>query len=198
VRFSGKLLELKMNSRTKQVNHGTWRMYRITLVDPEHRFRARLANVHSAGSGRIAFDAVVIARLHCYARLAQWESGVQLIALSTDAEADVELTLSCRAGVRFDMADILPAIVIEPEVTGANLKLTSFRVRRISKLDGALAHELGKSLRGVLARKIESKRGKMVERINSQINKNEDKLRFSLADLGKRAWDELADLAGLD
>jgi hypothetical protein len=52
--------------------------------------------------------------------------------------------------------------------------------------------------RGVLVRKIESKREKMVDRINRRIDKRRDKLRFSLADLGKRAWDEFRDLSGVD
>jgi hypothetical protein len=198
VRFSGKPFELKMNSRKKRVNHGTWRRYRITLVDPERRFRARLANVRAAGSGRVALDAVITARLHCFARLAKWESGVQLISLSTDAEADVHLRLRCEVSVRFDFADLVPAVSIQPEVTDADLRLVTFRVRRISKLDGPLVHELGKNLRGVLERKIEQKRAKMVARINRQINKHPEKLRFSVADLGRRAWDELTDLADLE
>jgi hypothetical protein len=198
VRFSGKPLELKMNSRKRRVNHGTWRMYRITLVDPEKRFRARIANVGGADNGRVGFDAIVTARLSCFARLSKWESGVQLISLSTDAQADVQLRLRCEVGVRLDVSEILPALVLDPRVTDAHLTLQSFRVQRISRLEGHLAHQLGKNLRGVLVRKIESKRQKMVDRINGRIEKNRDKLRLSLADLGEHAWDELLGLAGSD
>jgi hypothetical protein len=198
VRLSGKPFELKMNSRKREVNHGTWRMYQITLVEPDRWFRTRLANVGGTGAGQLGFDVIINARIHCFARLSQWESGVQLISLSTEAEADVRLRLRCEAGVRFDFANILPAATIEPKVTAADLRLIRFRVLRISRLDGPLAHELGKGLRGVLENKIESKRHKMVAKINRQIDKNKDKLRLSIADLGRRAWDELADVAGLD
>jgi hypothetical protein len=195
VRFSGKPLEMKMNSRKKQVNHGTWRLYRITLVDPENRFQARIVDARITGSGRVAFDAIVTARLNCYGRLAQWERGVQLISLSIDAVADVQLRLSCEVGVRPDFGQILPAIVVDPRVTDANLVLTDFRVHRISKLEGHFAHQLGKNLRGVLVGKIENKRQKMVERINSRIDQKRDKLRFSLAGLGKKAWEEFRDMS---
>ncbi len=197
LRFSGKPFEMKMNSRKKEVNHGTWTMYRITLVKPKYWFRTRVENVRGAGSGRVGFDVIVEARVHGFARLAQWESGVQLVSLSADGEADVRLRLRCEVGFGFDMVNILPAVSVEPEVTDADLQLIRFRVRRISQLGGALAHELGKGLRGVLEHKIESKRHKMVEKINRQIEKKKDKLRFSLAELGQSAWDEIADAAGL-
>jgi len=65
------------------------------------------------------------------------------------------------------------------------------RVYRVSRLDGPLVKQLGRSLRGVLERKLESKRGKIVEKANRQIAKNEDKLRFSLDQLASSAWSTL-------
>ena len=121
VRFSGKPFDLKMNSRKQEVNHGTWSLYRITLVEPESWFRPRVENVRGTESGRIGFDAVVDARVHCFARFAQSESGVQLISLSVDAEADVRLRLCGEVGSRFDMAEIRPAVTVQPEVTAADL-----------------------------------------------------------------------------
>jgi hypothetical protein len=196
VRLSGKPFELKMNSRKKLVNHGTWTMYRIALVKPKHWFRTRVANVRGAGAGRIGFDVIVLARVHGFARLSQWETGVQLISVSADAEADVKLRLRCQVGFDFQLVDYLPAVSVDPEVTRADLRLIRFRVRRISQIRGALAHELGKGLRDLLERKIETKRYKMVEKINRQIDKKRDRLQFSLAEIGRRAWSEISDMAG--
>ena len=73
--------------------------------------------------------------------------------LGADAEADVKLRLRCEVGFDFQLVDYLPAVSVDPEVTHADLQLIRFRVRRISQIRGALAHELGKGLRELLERK---------------------------------------------
>jgi len=188
VRFSGKLFELKMNSRRKTLNHGTWTMYEVRLKNPDE-LRVAVAHPRSQGGGRLGFDAIITARLDCVARLAEWRQGVQLIALSTDAEAAVRMRLSCAVGIKIDTKDSLPAVGVDAEVTDAQLEMTDFRVSRISRIDGALAHELGKGLRDILEEKIEEKQQNMVEKINRQIDKNEDRLRLSGGDALDAGWD---------
>jgi len=178
-------LKITTKRRRKLVNHGTWRRYQIALVDPKQRFHARILNLGRADDGRVEFDAIFDARLHAHARLSHWYEGVQLISLSTDALADVRLRVHCRIGAAVQAKDWIPELVLKPEVTDADLTLIGYRVTRISKLNGPVVRELGRTLRGVLVRKLEQKEHKLVEKANRQIEKNQDKLRLSI---GRAAW----------
>jgi hypothetical protein len=68
-------------------------------------------------------------------------------------------------------------------------------VHRFSKLSGPLARELSSSLREVVERKLESKQGKIVEKINTQIGRHPERLRLSLSDLVASRWKSLTGYA---
>ncbi len=184
-------LQIKTKRRWKEVNHGTWRKYEITQVDPARNLRARIENVHDAGNGKVGFDFSLVTKLHAFARVARWRKGVQIFSLSTDADADVQMLIRCEVGMRLDLTKIPPDVILQPTVTHADLQVVDFDVRKISKVQGSVAHELGRALHGVLLRKIDEKQEKLPEKINRQIAKNDDKLRFSISKLATEKWHAL-------
>lgn len=190
IRFSGKGLKIKAERRKKQVNHGTWKKYRISQINPEKHFRVQIENLRASDDGRTAFDAVFRSNLHACARLSEWQQGVRLVSVSTDAEATIRLQLDCRVGFELDSPDV----VFMPEVIDAQLDLLDFRVLRISKLKGSLAEQLGRRLRKKVEQKLDDKRKDLVKSINREIEENQDKLRLSPKQLAESKWEDVREL----
>jgi hypothetical protein len=191
LKISNDGLQIKTKRRKKQVNDGTWKMYRVELLNPHEEFHVRLENLHDAGRQRAGFDIVVSARVHAFGRMTKYVKGVQLASLSANADASLELRMNCRLGLRLDPSKLLPDVILAPEVTDADLRLTRFHLQDVSDLGGSLARELGHGVRNVLEDKIREERRRLPEKINRQLAKNQDKLRISFSDLARSEWSEL-------
>ncbi len=184
--------QIKTKRRKKEVKHGSWKMYRVQLVDPVEHFQIRLESIRTLPDARTEFIVCVDAKLKAFGRFAQWEHGVQLIALSANARADVRFRATCNLGSSLDPSRFPPDVVLDPIVTQAELKLVKYRLERVSQLGGSLANELGKALREVLEDQVAKQRHKLPEKINKQIEKNRDKMRFSISDVIGSQWGGLA------
>ena len=79
-------------------------------------------------------------------------------------------------------------------MTGADVQLIGYRITRVSRLDGPIVRELGRTLKQLVKKKLDDQEPKIVEKANKQIEKNRDSLTLSLADFGKTAWSELMEL----
>ena len=191
-------LKIETKRRKKHVNHGTWKRFRLTQINPRENTKARILNVRQLEDGRMAFRLELISRVNAYARLSEWNRGVRLASISLDADADVLLNLDCNVEVEVLPTRIPPDVVIKPEVTDAGLRVRRFRVNRVSHFDGPVARELGDSLKDVLLDKVNDSRPKLVSKINRQIAKNDDKLRFSLSDMLMDKWRGLTEPREVD
>ena len=185
------VLDWSTKRRWKEVNHGTWKRYEITQIEPEQNLTMRIENIRDAGGGRLGFDVLLSSKLHAFGRVAQWTKGVQMVNVSADAVAKVDLKLQCELGVSLDMRRFPPDVVLAPSVSAAALDVTEFELQKVSKLKGPLIRELSGSVRDVLLDKIEEKRHRLPEKINRQIAKNEDRLRLSLSDFATSKWETL-------
>jgi polyhydroxyalkanoate synthesis regulator phasin len=61
----------------------------------------------------------------------------------------------------------------------------------ISDAHGPLVREFGEELHDELNREIQDQRGKLVEKINRAITKNQDHLRLSIRDLIASGWEKM-------
>ncbi len=183
-------LQIKTKRRWREANHGTWKRYQAWLIDPEQHFNVRIESIRPLEPGRIAFDVVVDARLGLFARLSEWQLGVQLVSVSTDAEATVQLRLGCATSMRVEFPQLLPELVIDPEVQSAQLKLVDLDLQRISDLRGPAVEQLGRSLRDVLQDEINDRQPRLVAQANRQIDKNRHKLRLSMQGLAEDGWEK--------
>lgn len=187
-------LRIKTKRKRKELNHGSWEMYRLELIDPEEDFELRIENLRESADGRLEFDFLAEARFRAFGRWARWQRGVQLISLSADADARVRLRTHCLVAIRLDPTRLPPDVLLEPHVTAADLRLLDFRLLSLSDLKGPLAKQLGRALENVVEDKLEGKRKKLLEKMNRQIEKRRDKLRFSLRDLLNSPWSGTARL----
>lgn len=185
-------LKIKTRGQKREVNHGTWQLYRVRLIDPQQQFHIHVENVRELPAGRVAFDVWVEAQLDAYGQVVEWQRGVQLISTSADADAKIRLLVSCDVGLRLDPSRLPPDVILDPIVRSADLQLVDFHLRRISDFHGPVVKELGRQLRKVLENKIADQRAKIVEKVNRQIDKNRKSLRLSLHDVLASKWGDLA------
>ena len=173
-------LRIETKRRWKQVNHGTWKRYHIWLIDPTEHFHVEIRNVRPAGGAKVSFDVMIDARVGAFARLSEWQLDVQLISLGVDAEARVRLQAECELGLKMDVEGYPPDILLVPEIKKADLELVDFRLQRVSNFSGPLIKELGEELHDVLAGELRKREEGLPAKINKQIAKRQDRLRWSL------------------
>src|SRR5262245_32619577 len=53
VRVEGKPFHYHVNRRTKAVNHGVWKHYKVRIVDPQKDLAVTVANLQPLGGGRV-------------------------------------------------------------------------------------------------------------------------------------------------
>ncbi len=184
--------QVKTKRRKKQVNDGSWKLYRVRLIDPDANLDIELVELRPLPDGRIQFEIAADARLDVFARLSQWERGVQLLSLSVDAEARTQLRVRCDLALRLDLSRLPPDVILDPAVRAVELRLVEFRLNRVSQLGGSVAHELGRQARGRVEKELARQSDKLPEKFNRQIDKNRDRLRLSIHDMLASKWGSLA------
>ncbi|MCA9208424.1 MAG: hypothetical protein KDA55_08725 [Planctomycetales bacterium] len=185
-------LKLETHRTYSEKNHGTWKMYRIQLLDPAEQFRIDVENVHTAEDGRLGFDLLLSSRLEVLARLAQWQTGVQLISVGSEADALVRMRLSCLLRSRLDITHVPPEVLFDPEVASAEIDIVEFHLHNLSRLNGPLVDELSNDVHDLLERQVAKKREHLVTRMNRAIDKRQDRLRLSVRDLLASSWGQTA------
>lgn len=182
IEFRREGLKVETKRKKKLVNAGTWTKYSITLVEPEKNLVIQFQRLESLPDGRIAFAVSVDCSLDIFGRLSQWARDVQLISISANADAACRLTLEGTVQFQMNPLTFPPDIRLRPHVDVAHVDLTYYRVRRISQVGGDFAKVLGNGLRGTVDDKLEDMNAKLVDKINAQLTKHEDKLSFSAQD----------------
>ena len=195
VKFTGHVFrKLRVRKRTIDVNHGVWKKYRITQVDPEKHLRVRVLNMHSDQPGHLGLTLTIESAIHGWAQAKVYNRGVHVIALTSECDTKILLTLDCDIRVKFEPALFLSAVVIDPKVTSSKLILKDFRLKSIGKLHGPLVKELGDGLKSLIKDQLSSK--KLTKKLNRAIDKKREKLRFSADKYLASDWSTLSKSPG--
>jgi hypothetical protein len=189
---------LKIEKHTKEVKDGIWKQYRIDVVDPEHQLQIRIADVHQTDAGHSAFQILLSAKLHGVASWEQWKDGIKLLNANVEADSRIEARLDCEMAVDWKPSGVLGQLSIEPKVTGARLELVDFDLKKVSKIEGRAAHELGERLQNTLAKKLHAEEPKLLEKLNKAIQNRQDRLRFSPDDVVANGLSKLESLFDAD
>lgn len=182
ITFRREGLRIETKRKKKTVNSGTWTRYAISIVEPEKHLFIAFHRLEPLPDGSIAFGVTVECALDVFGRLSQWVRDVQVISLSANADAACRLTLEGTVQLQLNPLKLPPDISIKPHVDQAHVELTYYRVRRISQIGGDFAKHLGNGLRRVVDEKLADMNGKLVDKINRQLDKHQDKLTFSAQD----------------
>lgn len=184
--------QIKTKRQKKQVNDGAWKLYRVRLIEPDEHLSIQVQELRPGADGRVEFALAADARLELFARLAQWELGVQLLSISANATARTQLFLRGDVGLKLDPTRLPPDVMLDPRVRTAEVRLVDFRLERISQVGGAVAHELGQQSHSLLHKELAKQNQKLADKINRQIDKHRPRLRLSVQDLLASKWSSLA------
>ena len=116
---------------------------------------------------------------------------MQLYSLSAEADARVRLWTSAEIATHMDLTRFPPDVSLDPEITAAKFEIPDFRMRRIGELHGPLVRALSHATRETLEEKLAEDNAKLVAKLNRAIDKQEKKLKLSLADIMQSKWRDL-------
>ncbi len=185
-------LKIETRRRWKEVNDGTWTRYRVTPLDPDKHFAIRIETIEQLAGNKVRVQLAAISKVRLYGRLSQWEHGVQLVSLSAEADAQIQVRGTVEIALKLDPTKFPPDVFLVPTVTAADVEIAKFELRRVGKFDGPLIHSLSDETRDVLAKELAERRPKLVSSLNKQLAKKQDKLKFSLSELLKSEWGKYA------
>jgi hypothetical protein len=180
--------QLKTHRKYKQANDGEWQLYRVKLKDPAEHFDIQIANIRQLESGQVGLEVTVLANLEVFGRQSLWQHGVQLYSVSAEADARVRLWTSVEIAAHVDWTRFPPDVALDPKVTAARFEIPDFRIRRIGGFKGPVVRSLSHSTREALEAKLDEDNEKIVAKLNRAIDKQEKKLKLSLADVMASKW----------
>lgn len=179
-RLEGWKVETKRKKKT--VNHGTWSRYFIEFIEPAEKLQVNIRHIEFPPKGSIRVVTQVVAPVKLFGRVSQWQRDFQWISVSANAESTIELNVACDIQVLVNPLKIPPDVEFRPVVTDATVSVKEFSVQRISQIQGPLAELLGKGIREVLDKRLEDYREKLVIKMNTEIAKQQGKLKLSFQD----------------
>jgi len=179
---------IKTHRKYADKNDGQWQMVRVKLKDPNEKFDIQIADIRKLPDGKVGLEVTAVASLEVFGRHSQWEHGVQVYSISAEADARVRLWASVEVGTQVDWTQLPPDVALNPQVTAARFQIPDFRMRRIGHFEGPLVRSLSHSIREALEEKLADDNDKLVAKLNRAIDKQEKKLKLSLADVMKSKW----------
>jgi hypothetical protein len=174
--------KIEAKRKSKSVKHGLSSRYYIEFVNPAEKLEVQIVQIDFPKNAPIRVVTRVVAPLKLFGRVSEWARDIQLISISTNATATIELNVTCDIQVAVNPLKVPPDVEFKPVVLDATVALREFDVDRISQIHGSLADFLGKGIRQVLDRRLEDYRVKLVEKMNSEIAKQQGKLKLSIQD----------------
>jgi hypothetical protein len=182
---------IKTHRKYAQKNDGEWQHYRLTLHDPAEKFDIRITNIRKLPDGKVGLDVNAVATLDAFGRQSQWEHGLQIYSVSAEATARVRLWARVEVQTQVDWTRLPPDVALNPQVTAAKFEIPDFRMQRLGHFEGPLVRSLSHTIRETLEEKFAEDNAKLVAKLNRAIDKQEKKLRLSLADVVASKWKHL-------
>lgn len=174
--------KVETKRKKKLVKQGTWSRYYVEFMDPAKTLDIVIERMEYPKNDLIRIQTRIIAPLKLFGRVSQWQRDVQLISISANAMATVEMHVQCDVQVIVNPLKFPPDVEFRPVVTDASIQLREFDVERISQMHGPMADLLGKGIRETLDNKLEDYRDKLVLKMNQEIKKQQSKFVISVQD----------------
>jgi hypothetical protein len=179
---------LETRRKFKEANDGQWQHYRVKLTDPDEKFDVKISRIRKVDSNVVGLELTVLANLKVFGRESLWEHGVQLYSVSAEADARVRLWAAVEVTTHVDITRFPPDVALDPKVTAAKFEIPDFRIRRIGGFHGPVVRSLSHTTREAVEAKLVEDNAKLVAKLNRAIDKQEKKLRISLADIAASKW----------
>lgn len=187
VRVKTKGGQVDFEPREKSVNHGFWRRFSLSLLNPEKTFHLNIKNVRQTPEKATRFDLFIQIRARCETQFAVWSYGVKGLNGTVESDVTVQALVDCsfRIDSEFPKDSLIPVFILKPEIHDLDLKLTDVDTRRIGPIGGWMADELGNGTRKAFEDLLQSQEKPLLERIRKAIAKKQDRLKLDPADAAK-------------
>lgn len=160
---------LRLDKRTKEVNHGLWRRITVTPVEPDKNLRFEIIEARTIGPQKVAYELLAAAPVRGTARVERWRLGVKMLNFTTVADATIEMRLHGELTYQVDWQGNISQVTVVPTVRTVDLKLVEFDLQRLGILDGKLAEELGDVATKPLGKQLDKQEPRVVEKINQAL-----------------------------
>lgn len=153
-----------------QLPHGAWVRTFFRSGDPKKSIRVRVRELQlvEAGKARLQLDVTVatsVEREH-----QQWQKGLLLFQVTSEADMVVVAKLSCQASFGLNTSKLPPRLEVKAEVTDVRLDLKDFQLRRIIPFVGEeKARAIGEEIKVVVAGLVRAYEGDVKEQANAAI-----------------------------
>lgn len=186
VRVQQRGLNIRVSEKKRTVNHGSWYMYTVRFPKPEQNVSLLIDQVQAQGPSRFTFAIhIKLKQIQLHGQFEQWILGVK--GLNFDVESEVEVHMHALVQLEIDTdhrkGSLLPDLVLKPSIQKIRLDLVDVNTRRIGRVGGDIAEELGDSSRKLFEDLIHSQEGRVVKKANEAIQKKRDALRLPMSKL---------------
>ena len=179
-------LNIRVSERRRKVNHGSWYMVTVRFPQPEQNVKLIIDQVESHGPGKFSFAVhIAMKNIQLHGQFEQWLLGVK--GLNFDFESDVEVHMHAVVQLLIHTerrsGSLLPDLLLDPSIRSIRLDLVDVNTRRVGRVGGAVAEELGDSSRKLFEDLIHSQEGRVLKKANEAIQKKRDSLRLPVSKL---------------
>lgn len=185
IRFTKHDGHLSTKRRWVDVGHGRWVQYEIDLRDPTSpdRLNIQITRAEIGPDQRIRFESQIDTRVDLRIQQERWNLGTRLFSISVKGEAAIRMVVAGDVGFAFDLTRIPPDVVADPNIHSTQISLVSLKVDRISKIGGEVADVIGDVAERIIRDEyLPKQQAKINERLNRQIDRRRDQLRFGASD----------------
>ena len=170
--------DVQVSKRTKLVNHGSWSMYQVQLLDPQRNLQLAIDHFESRGPGRFSFELHVTAKMRCVARFEQWVLGVKGLNFPVISDAVIQMDAQCELAVSTERREksFLPDVILAPTLRRVTLTLRDIDTHQVGEFRGDIAEELGNGSRSFITDLLHQQEPKVVKKANAAIAKKREAL----------------------
>lgn len=160
---------LRISKRTRRVNHGLWRRFRVHLLHRDDRLRIELRNVHLEETGGMAGRVVLTARLRCTADAVSWNYGVRGPGITIHTDLTLRAVMDWQIVLLNSAPDAwIPEYHLVPDVRRVRLRILDFDVRRIGPVGGDVALALGAASRQIVEELLKRQEPRVLRRLQRE------------------------------
>ena len=174
-------LNLRFSERKRRVNDGTWYKFTVRFPQPEKNASILIDQVETRGLGKFSFAIhVALKQVRVHGQFEQWILGVKGFNFDMESDVEVHLHAVCQMVIHSERrsGSLLPDLILDPSIRGIRLDLVDVNTRRVGRVGGDLAAELGNSSRQFLEDLLHAQEGRVLKKANEAIQKKKESLRI--------------------
>ncbi len=175
IKFDG----LRMSRRHKEVDHGTWKQYRVVIDEGVDESPAslsvRIDNLRSLESGQIGLTLVTSATLKGWAQMRRYNRGIHIITLTAEGDSQLVATIDCEIALRTTIS----GMAVVPTVKHARVDIAEFNLTKFGEIRGEPAEQLGRGMKHIMQHELDG--DKLTNKLNAAIAKKQDRLVIDFA-----------------